>query len=969
MVLRDNEPDDPGQRNAPASRTEEIAVFGSFSLSTRKRVLQKDGVPLKIGSRALDILLTLVEHAPEVVEKRKLITRVWGPVVVEEGSLRFHVATLRKALGEERSGARFVKNIPGRGYCLATPVTWTVAPPPPSDGVVERMVSSLPRRPLRMVGRHDTLRDLTRRLREQRFVSIVGAGGIGKTTVALAIAHEVVSEFGGAVHFLDLGAIQNPQLVPGALASLLGVSVVSETPLPAVLAFLRERRALLVLDSCEHVIETVAALAENIFRDSPQVHILATSRESLRAEGERVYHLQPLEYPPQDAGPLTSAQALMFPAVQLFVDQAAAGGYPFELNNADAPIVAEVCRQLDGIALALELAASRVAAHGVQATASLLNDQFRLLWRGRRTALPRHQTLSATLDWSYNLLSEAERRTLRRLAVFVGAFSLETAQHVVGENLDSAEVTETLATLVEKSLVTLGATATMRYRLLDTTRAYARRKLLDSGEQMRIARRHTEFISDRIERLQPTVSAPSTPEAKNFFDEHLGNVRAALEWCFSEQGDIVIGARLAAVSAPFFFRLALLAECIAWTGRALSGLDTHKRETRLESELQTCLGLALMNTKGNVSEARSALTRALALADRLEDAPSQLLLLHALYRFEMRSGDLRGLMELTTRLEAASKQIDDPVAEGLAHGVRACTCSLLGNHSEVPTHARIALNHPVHSLRLNAPLFGYTHCIGARNVLARSLWMLGYPDQAVAVAGQCLTEAAGLGDPPTFVYALAWNVFVYLRVGDWQTTDQIIARLINHVTKTSMSTYHPVALGCQGSLAVLRGEPSRGIELLQTALAAMRTDGYELYRGVFGGVLAEGFAKSGQAELAYTAICDAVNWADANAASGDLPELLRIKAEILILLCRSDTNEAEACLANSLQLARQQSALSLELRTAMSLARFWADSGRGNEALALLDPIHSRFSEGLHTYDLVAASKLLVELRQIPTPS
>jgi predicted ATPase len=216
---------------------------------------------------------------------------------------------------------------------------------------------------------------------------------------------------------------------------------------------------------------------------------------------------------------------------------------------------------------------------------------------------------------------------------------------------------------------------------------------------------------------------------------------------------------------------------------------------------------------------------------------------------------------------------------------------------------------------------------------------------------------------------LAWNVFVYLRVGDWQTTDQIIARLINHVTKTSMSTYHPVALGCQGSLAVLRGEPSRGIELLQTALAAMRTDGYELYRGVFGGVLAEGFAKSGQAELAYTAICDAVNWADANAASGDLPELLRIKAEILILLCRSDTNEAEACLANSLQLARQQSALSLELRTAMSLARFWADSGRGNEALALLDPIHSRFSEGLHTYDLVAASKLLVELRQIPTPS
>jgi predicted ATPase/DNA-binding winged helix-turn-helix (wHTH) protein len=969
MVLRDDKLNNPGQENAPTSRSEEIAAFGPFHLSTRTRVLRKDGVALKIGSRAIDILLTLVEHAPEIVGKRELIAKVWGPVVVEESSLRFHVAALRKALGDGQSGARYVTNIPGRGYCLAMTVSWTAAPPPPSDSVVEFVVSRLPRRPLRMVGRDGTVRDLTRRLREQRFVSIVGAGGIGKTTVALTIAHEVIPEFVGAVHFLDLGAIQNPQLVPGALASLLGVSVVSETSLPAILDFLRPRRALLVFDSCEHVVETIAALAEDILRDSPQVHILTTSRESLRAEGERVYHLQPLEYPPPAAEPLTSVQALMFPAVQLFVDQAAAGGYPFELKNADAPMVAEVCRRLDGIALALELAASHVGVHGVQGTVSLLNDQFRLLWRGRRTALPRHQTLSATLDWSYNLLSEAERRILRRLAVFVGAFSLESAQHVAGENLDPVQVTETLAALVEKSLVTLGAATTVRYRLLDTTRAYAWRKVVDGGEQMGVARRHAEFISECIGRLQPTVAVPSSPEGISFFDEHLGNVRSALDWCFSKQGDVDVGEKLAAVCAPLFFQSSLLAECITWTERALGGLDTHKRETPLESELQTCLGLALMNTKGNVSEARSALIRALTIAERLKDAESQLLLLHALYRFEMRSGDLRGLSELTTRLETAAKHVDDPVAQGLAHSIRACTCCLSGKHSEVPPHARHALSYPVRSSRINAPLYGYTHCIGARNVLARSLWMLGHPDQAVEVAGECLAEAAGLGDPPTFVYALAWNVFVYLLVGDWQTTDEIIGRLINHVAKTGMSTYHPVALGCQGSMAVLRGESSRGIELLRTALAAMRTDGYELYRGMFSGVLAEGFAKSGQTELAHTTICDALTWAEANAASAELPELLRIKAEILSLVSGADTNEAEACLARSLELARQQSALSLELRTAMSLARFWSGSGRGSEALTLLGSIHSRFSEGLHTHDLVAASELLDGLRQIATPS
>ena len=962
MGLRDNEDDDPGQR-APMGRAEEMAAFGPFRLSVRKRVLQKDGVPLKIGSRALDILLTLVERAPEVVAKRDLVAKVWGTVVVEEGSLRFHVATLRKALGDGKSGARYVMNIPGRGYCIAVPVTWTAARPPPSDAILEPIVPRLPTGPPRMVGRDGIVRDLSRRLREHRFVSIVGAGGIGKTTVALAIAHEVLSEFGGAVYFLDLGAVQNPQLVPGALASLLGVRV-SETPMPAILAFLRTRRVVLVFDSCEHVIETVAVLAEDMFRHSPNIHILATSRESLRAEGERVYHLQPLEYPPPNAGSLTSRQALTFPAVQLFVDQITAGGYPFELNNADAPIVAELCRRLDGIALALELAASRVGVHGVRGTASLLNDQFRLLWRGRRTALPRHQTLSATLDWSYNLLSEAERQTLRRLAIFVGTFSLETAHQVVAESSDPAEVTETLATLVEKSLVTLGAAPKARYRLLDTTRAYAWRKLVDSGEQMSIARRHAELMSDSLEHLQPTASVPSSPQGIDFFAEQLGSVRAALEWCYSGEGDIDIGARLTAVSAPLFFQLSLLAECIAWTERALSSIDTRSRATRLELELQTCLGLALMNTKGNVFEARSALTRALAVAESLEDAPSQLLLLHALYRFEMRSGDLRGLAEITGRLETASKQIDDPVTEALAHSVRACTYCLTGNHSEVPMHARMALDQPTHSPSVNAPLYGYTHRIGAHNVLARSLWMLGYPDQAVTVADQCLTEAAHLADPPSFVYALAWNVFVYLRVGDLQTTDQVIARLINHVTKTSMSTYHSVALGCQGSLAILRGEPSRGIQLLQTALAAMRTDGYEFYRGFFSGELAAGFARSGQTELARATICDAVSWADLNGASADLTELLRIKGEILILTSPADAHECEGCLASSLQLARQQSALSLELRTAITLAQFWAGSGKVKEALELLGPIRSRFSEGLHTADLVAATRLLNDLRR-----
>src|SRR5580658_9553301 len=431
----------------PSALRGKIASFGPFRLHVTERLLEKNETPLKIGSRALDILITLLEHAPEVVSKRDLIRRVWGQLVVDQVSLRVHVAALRERLGDRDSAVSHIKNIPGRGYCFAGVVTWAEAEATPRK--TRAAAPQLPREPLLVVGRDKVVRQLTVQLTKQRFVSIVGAGGIGKTTIALSLAHQMLSEFQGAIHFLDLGAVEDSHLPANLLASQLGLMAVSEQPLPVILAALREQRMLLVFDSCEHLIEAIAALAENIFREAPQVHILVTSREALRAQGEQVHHLAPLECPPYTES-LTAAQALGFPAVQLFVKQVTHSGHAFELTDADAPIVAEICDRLDGIALAIELAASRVSVHGVRGTAALLDQQFRLHWRGRRTALPRHQTLSATLDWSYNLLSPTEQLVLRRLAVFVGGFSLEAVLAVVAESLRPAELTETLATLADK---------------------------------------------------------------------------------------------------------------------------------------------------------------------------------------------------------------------------------------------------------------------------------------------------------------------------------------------------------------------------------------------------------------------------------------------------------------------------------------------------------------------------------------
>jgi predicted ATPase/DNA-binding winged helix-turn-helix (wHTH) protein len=475
--------------------------FGPYRLFATERLLEKDGVALTLGSRALDLLIALIERTTEVVSKRELMAKVWRDLVVDEGSLRFHIAVLRKVLGDGQSGVRYVANVAGRGYCFVAPISRAAVKPPLAESFAADRAAKLPAPLLRMVGRDEAVQAISAQLLGQRFVTVVGPGGIGKTTVAVSVAHAQLAEFGGAVHFIDLGALDDPSLVPSALASTLDLSVDSDCPTRALLAFVRDQRMLLVLDSCEHVIEPAAAVAERIFREAPQVHILATSRESLRVEGEQVHCLPPLECPPEAAG-LTTAEAMSFPAVRLFVERIAASGNPFVLSDADAPIVADLCRRLDGIALAVELAASRVAALGVRGTAALPDSQLRILRQGRRTALPRHQTLDATLDWSHDLLSEFERAVLRRLAVFVGSFSLEAAQSVAAQTpIDRGQVTEAVASLVAKSLVAteIGATS-VRYRLLNTTRAYAQGRLIQSGEAPAVALRHAIYYREPFAR-------------------------------------------------------------------------------------------------------------------------------------------------------------------------------------------------------------------------------------------------------------------------------------------------------------------------------------------------------------------------------------------------------------------------------------------------------------------------------------
>ena len=327
------------------------------------------------------------------------------------------------------------------------------------EAAVSDRLHRLPPKLTRMIGRDDTIRTLSAQLMMWRFVSIVGAGGIGKTTVAISVAHALLDGFDGAVFFVDLAALIDATLVPTAVASALGFMLQTEDPLRSLAAFIGDKKILLVLDNCEHVIDIAAVLAERVVSEAPQAHVLTTSREALRVEGEHVHVLYALDCPPEDGG-LTATAVLPYPAVQLFMERAAASGHGTVLSDIDAPVVATICRRLDGIALAIELAASRASSLGIRGIAELLDNRFSLVWHGRRTALPRHQTLNAMLDWSYNLLSPHEKAVLGRLSVFVGDFTLEAARSVASDvetdgarPTDEARAAEAIASLLDKSLI------------------------------------------------------------------------------------------------------------------------------------------------------------------------------------------------------------------------------------------------------------------------------------------------------------------------------------------------------------------------------------------------------------------------------------------------------------------------------------------------------------------------------------
>src|SRR5580704_17549593 len=829
-------------------QSKDVLSFGPFSLFAAERLLKKAEEPIPLGGRALDILIALAERPGEVVTRKDLISTVWPDVTVEEANLRFQIAALRKALGDGRDGARYISNIAGRGYCLVAPVTRSSAKQPvPVTGITStKRLKKLPPRLARMVGRDDTVRALAEQLQLSRFVSIVGAGGIGKTTVAISVAHALIDGFHDAVFFIDLAALRDPQLVPTAVASALGLTVQTQDPLVGLLAFIGDRKILFVLDNCEHVISVAAALAERVVSEAPQAHILATSREALRVEGEHVHVLYSLECPPEDAG-LTALEALRYPAAQLFMERAAASGYGAALSDIDAPIVARSCRRLDGVALAIELAASRVGSLGIRGTAELLENRFSLLWHGRRTALPRHETLNAMLDWSHSLLSEREKVVLCRLSAFVGDFTLQAAGSVASETeVDEADATDAVASLVAKSLVsTTVINESTYYRLLDTTRAYAAAKLGARGEAARIARRHAIFYSRFLEHDEIIQSLFGEHDLSGYAP-HIGNVRAALGWALSDHHDLAVGIELATWAAPLFFGLSLFEECRGWCERALAALDDASRGTKQEMILQQALALSSMYTRGHTDQLRAAIGRGLALAEVCQDRVRQLRLLFGLSIFFTRLGDIRGALVVAEQGSVIAQTAKYPAGAVWAECWVGNAHHFLGNQAAAQLHLERSTALAVELGTFNANFFVFDFRSIAMIFLARALWLRGFSDQALRFVRGAIDEAASRDHPVPTCISLVYASTLLLWTGDLPGTSDLIEQLIVHAGRHSLAPYRALGIALKGELAIARDELEAGLDLLRSALETLRAQEYNLLITGFIGALAEGLRKTGQ---------------------------------------------------------------------------------------------------------------------------
>jgi predicted ATPase/DNA-binding winged helix-turn-helix (wHTH) protein len=891
-----------------------ILTFGEFELAVRRRTLARAGHRLRLGSRAMDILLLLAERAGELVTKEAILDRLWPGLFVEETSLRVHMSSLRKTLGGDH-----IHTVAGRGYMLVTPVTRSAEPE--RSGAAPESRLDLPLRLERLIGRGAVVEAIAGQILESRFVTIVGPGGIGKTSVALEVAERLAGEFADGVRFVDLASLDDPETAPGALAIALGLPALSELTPAALARFLAGKRLLVVLDNCERLADAAASVAEALLRSTSSLCVLATSREALRAEAEWVHRLPPLSTPASI--PASPAAALKFSAIELFVDRAAAASGGYRLEAEDCACVTDICRRLDGLPLAIELAAKTVGALGVRGVAAGLDDRLALLTGGKRTAESRHQTLRAALDWSYDLLSQPERAALDRLSVLAGAFDLDLACAVASDaQLPSGEVSALVGALVRKSLVAVESGGEVRYRLLESTRVYASDKLERSGEAQQAMDRYAKATLHFFQgaHAQWASLGGDVWLARHF--RRLEDARAVLEWAFSEAGDRTLARSLTAEVSAIWLHVGLMRECLAWCRKAMDAApDDVAHADAAEMKIQHAYGVAHGFTFGNNMGNRTHVEATIKIARRLGDHDYAIRGLWALATLELNEGALEDVLVHAAQLRDMAGGADSEAEQLVGERMMGSALHLLGRHAEA--RAILEANLAAYALpgrRASATRFQYDQVVLTRGFLAWIDWIEGNDEGSRGHAEAGVIEAVRIDHAGSLGFALDTAVTLAIFRGDLEAAEKAVEQLREMGSNVGFEVWMARSEILRAIIQVRSGDLAAGLPRLQASLAKPIWKMMTYRTPVFLAQLAEAEAAAGLPEKALATIDEAIGWFGGADAFWCGPECLRVKAEILAQSGGANAmREAQALFERAANLAAQHGAPAWTRRIEASL--------------------------------------------------
>lgn len=948
-----------------------IYVLGECEIDLGRRELRVSGVNVPLGSRAFQILELLSQVRGELVTKDELLDAVWGGAAVSENLLQVHISAVRKALGSYRS---LLKTQSGRGYRLLG--SWEVedqSSPSPSPSKSQKEAatsarSNLPVLVTELIGRATAMSHVCGLLSAYRIVTLSGAGGIGKTTLALHAAREALPEYTGGTWLVELAPLSDPSLVPSTVATALGLKLGDANSTETIARSIGATKLLLIIDNCEHVIDAVASLADILVRQCPSLTILTTSREVLRIGGEYIYRVPPLDVP--DVEQTEVEELRSHSAVELFVARTVVLDPIVSPQNDDLPMIASICRHLDGMPLAIEFAAARAATLGIAAVQDELKNRFALLTTGRRTAVPRHKTLRATLDWSYELLPAEERRLLRRLSVISGTFGLAAAQALIERNAGDRvpNVAENIANLVDKSLIIADRTDIGRWRLLETTRAYATERLLESGEVSQVARRHAEFFLDLFSPFGLESSLQAAIGGLQLYRREIDNLRGALTWAFSETGDRAIGIRLAAVSCDFWIAESLIAECRDWSAKALSQLG-DAAGTRDEMILQCAYGRTLLFTEGMIEASLVALTKGLQLSERLDDPDFQQRASMDVWLFKSRSALLVEALDTARRLEEMTRDREIQY-RAAADWIVGISLTYLAAHSEATERLRRAGEiYPIERREMDLIRFGSDLRASAAGHLTVNLVSMGELHAAEESALRAIAEARQTRHATALCIALVWAGFTFISLGNLGASEQIGEELIDHAYKHGMHPFHAAGMCIRGSVLARRGEAAASIGPLRTGLAGMREASYLLFYPFFKVELSQALASLDRLDEALIEIDGSLNVATTIDYRWLIPEIKRNKSEILSRIDDNNFDESEKILIESMLQARSQGGTYWDFCATVSYAELLFRRGQFSAACdALASQRH--FLAGSATTPLtMRAEKLLGMLAELPPAS